>query len=189
MPSYSQMQQDYHKALIRRVMVVSGQGAINFGSDVTIRYIKEQLEQNGLRLDHEYIAKIKNKILAERIKRIEKGTRKITRDDLAALLSVNLTALYEIIYSKAKPNDKISAMKEVRETYLAIYEKESTLNAFATNVSNAVPRFQVTDAKLLAIVDAMIAMNVLPKQIYGIPDKTSDSGNLPGPVSPAGSGG
>ena len=186
--AYSDIQQEYHKSLIQKVMVVSGKGAINFGTDVSLRYIQQQLEENGMRLDLMYIAKIKNRILADRIKRNERGMRKITKDDLAELLAVNLTALYEIIYSKAKPSDKIAAMKEVRETYLAIYEKESTLMAFTKNVTEALPQFQVTDVKLIAIVDAMVGMKVLPKQIYAIPDKDRNGANLPGPGNTEGSG-
>ncbi len=171
MPSYSAEAQALHIAYIRRIMLIKGTGLSNRGRDVSVLEIQRQLAENNLMLDYAYITKLKRKIMSERVKNVDAYTREQLKRDLTHVLTAHLETAYEILHSKrAKDSDKVAAMRELRETYCAIYDRTIDLKSFEENMKTSLPAanptFVISEPKLIAVVDAMIRFGVLPSQSH-----------------------
>ena len=172
MAAYSDEQEAYHISLIRKILIAKGRGFIQRGKDLSVLEVMRQLEDNGVMLSRIYVTKLKNKILRERTIRVERETRELLNKQLTELLAINLEEAYNIIYSKRSSNfEKIAAMREIRETYVQIYDKKTQLADFLEDIKTikpeANPAYQISEPKLIAVVDAMVRFNLLPKQANG----------------------
>ena len=153
---YSDEQRAVHVAQIRKIQTASGQG-LNTPS----RYIVEQLKANGYDLGQPYVLRIIKKIAAQYAGYTERRTMDQMRIELEKNLSVHLEQLYAIIFSnKSKPSDKISAMREARETYESVYSKRQAMEQLRADLMvklpQADPQYLISEARLKEVVDSMI---------------------------------
>lgn len=116
MPRKTQEQEQFYISNIRKLISVE--------HSMPLREMQHQLEQNGLRLDMDYINRLRNKILRERTHRAD---RKILSSALAAFEDV-LTETSKIAWQIALSNqstrkERIAALKEIRESHKDIFDK------------------------------------------------------------------
>lgn len=147
-------------ALVRRVMVIKGHR-------VSVLEIQRQLEENGKRFDWHYINKLKKKIEAERIKRIDYTTKNEFYNQFADAMAESMQQAYAIIYSKtSRKGEIIAALKEVRETYIALFNAKADLGFFERNLGTVSfrPEMTLSQKKVAELVETMIRFHVLPDQ-------------------------
>jgi len=119
MPAYSEEKKNQFMEYIRRLLVMS--------PNISILSIQESLEKSkGIRLDKDYIHKLRNKIFAERANRYNYYTIKKLLPEYSDEIEIIKSRLWSILNNKdAEDRDKIRALSEIRNS------SKDLLNAMA----------------------------------------------------------
>ena len=115
---YSKEKQQEHISQIRRILVIK--------PDSTIFEVKEALMRQGkpLSLDKDYINKLVNKITKERAKRIDRYTIGVVLANFQDEVIELKKRLWIIIVNReSSEKDKISAIRELRNSSKDIFDK------------------------------------------------------------------
>lgn len=116
MPELSPKTKHYHRERVRSLMVQQ--------PTISIEGIRRHLELQGLSLSRHYLASLVKAIHTERIKRADTWTLNLAlasfQDAMAEIARVG----WEIANDKFAPGrDRAAALREVRESYNAMFEK------------------------------------------------------------------
>jgi hypothetical protein len=116
MPAVSLKTKHYYRERIRSIMVQNPQ--------TSIEGIKQRLELQGLVLDRHYVGKLVNEIYTERARRADTWALNHALSSFQDAMSEIARIGWEIINDPmAKNQDRVMAMREVREAYNTSFEK------------------------------------------------------------------
>jgi hypothetical protein len=116
MPELSPKTKQYHKQRVRSLMVQQ--------PTITILGMQKWLEHDGLHLDRGYIASLCRGIQTERIKRSETWTLNAALASLQDSMLEIVRVAWEIVNDPmAKNQDRVMAMREIRESHNLVFEK------------------------------------------------------------------
>ena len=143
----SQDQIELYKSAIRTELV----------RDVRITAIEigNRLEKQGMKLDRHYIAKLRDKILAERAKKIDRRTELELRNEFFDVIRETMRRMFDILVNPyAYDADKIAAAKEIRESYTQMLGGKADLAIIRGDIviNN---NYNLPDTKRVAIVEAL----------------------------------
>mgnify|MGYP001198642733 CR=1 FL=1 len=116
MPLVAKDRQDFYKARIRALLSVDHQA--------THVQLLEKLRVEGIILDREYLSKLVGKVLRERIKRADRQTLNFA----LAAFEDTMTEVVRVAWSIAtdpfaRKQDRVAALREIRESHNAVFEK------------------------------------------------------------------
>ncbi len=136
-----------------------------------LREMQHQLEQNGIRLDMDYINRLRDKILRERAQRAD---RQILSSSLAAFEDV-LTETTKIAWQIALSNqstrkERIAALKEIRESHNDLFDKLFDSGVFdrKLGVIEHQPKAPITLEQRAQLIETMIRWGIIkPAEEHG----------------------
>jgi hypothetical protein len=146
MPAISKDRQELYKSRIRAIVSVNHQ--------LTNNEISDLLERDGIHLDRDYLSKLLRKVYQERTKRADRQTLNYA----LAAFEDTMTEVVRVAWSIAKDpsarkQDRVAALREVREAHKDVFEKLfdagvferklGTLDAVVRNTPLAPERKQV----------------------------------------------
>ena len=174
MPSVAKEKQQYHLSKIRSLIA----------EDHQIEYVElvQRLDDRfGMKLDREYVTKLAKKLYAERARRADRYT-------LSAALAAfqdTMTQVVRVAWSiandpSAKNQDRVMALKEIRESNNIVFDKlfdagvfERKLGSIDANIRNA----PIPEGRDRAIASVFENWRLMPPQgcevignIYGNPE-------------------
>lgn len=101
---------------IRKLMVMR--------HDMPVLEMQRQLEDNNIRLDWHYIAKLREKVIRERISRMDRKILDYALSGFEDSMLEIVVQLWQIATSaKSKTGEKIYALAELRKTYDLAFDK------------------------------------------------------------------
>ncbi len=116
MPALSTKTKHYYRERIRSILVQNPQ--------TSIEGITQRLEQQGLKLDRHYVGKLVGEIHVERAKRADTWTLNLALASFQDAMSEIARVGWEIANDQMAPGrDRAAALREVRESYNAMFEK------------------------------------------------------------------
>lgn len=109
MPAYSKIKKEEHTGLIRRLLAIDPM--------MTTREIRWHLEGNGLRLDRDYIAKLRDKIFRRRSQRLRRDMLARLMEEYSGTLVKTDKIAWRIVFSPTSSDrDKLTAIGEIRKS-------------------------------------------------------------------------
>jgi hypothetical protein len=116
MPAISKDKQEFYKSRIRAIVSVEHQ--------ITLVQILDKLAQEGIHLDRDYLSKLANKVYQERTKRADRQTLNYA----LAAFEDTMTEVVRVAWSIAndpfaRKQDRVAALREVREAHKDVFEK------------------------------------------------------------------
>jgi arginine repressor len=163
MPRISHDQKQFYKAKIRGLLARDHQ--------MTQRAIQERLKEEGLDLDRTYLGSLMNAIYAERTKRADT----MMLNYALAAFEDTMTEVVRVAWSiatdpSARKQDRVAALREIREAHKDVFEKLfdagvferklGTLDAVVRNTPLAPERKKV-------IQDVFQNWGLIPPQLDG----------------------
>jgi hypothetical protein len=117
LPSVAKEKQSYHLSKLRSLRAEDHQ--------IEFEELCAQLDQRyGLKLDRHYVTKLAKKLYAERAKRADRYTLNATLTAFQDTMTQVVRVAWSIANDPfAKNQDRIAALKEVREANNAVFEK------------------------------------------------------------------
>jgi arginine repressor len=116
MPRISQEQKQYYKSRIRSVIAQS--------PAITHRALQERLKADGLELDREYVGTLLKSIQVERVKRLNTLTLNYALSAFQDVMLEISAVAWEIANDQfARKQDRVMALREVREAHKDMFEK------------------------------------------------------------------
>lgn len=155
MPRQSDEQVELYKAAIREELV----------RDVRITSIElvKRLQAKGIMIrDRQYAAKLRDKILTERIKRIDRRTELELRNEYFDVMRETMRRMFDILTDPFEySHNKIAAAKEIRETYVQMLGGKADLAMLRGDIviNN---NFHLPEAKRAEVVEALERFGFLP---------------------------
>ncbi len=136
-----------------------------------LREMQHQLEQNSIRLDIDYIGRLRDKILRERAQRAD---RQVLSSSLAAFEDV-LTETTKIAWQIALSNqstrkERIAALKEIRESHNDLFDKLFDSGVFdrKLGVVEHRPKLSLTLEQKAQLLETMVRWGIIrPIEEYG----------------------
>lgn len=116
MPAISKDKQDFYKSRIRAIVSVEHQ--------ITLVQLLDKLGVEGIHLDRDYLSKLANKVYQERSKRADRQTLNYA----LAAFEDTMTEVVRVAWSiandpSARKQDRVAALREVREAHKDVFEK------------------------------------------------------------------
>ena len=116
MPAISKDRQELYKSRIRALVSVNHQ--------LTNNEISDLLEREGIHLDRDYLSKLLRKIYQERTKRADRQTLNYA----LAAFEDTMTEVVRVAWSiatdeYARKQDRVAALREIREAHKDVFEK------------------------------------------------------------------
>ena len=154
MPAKSQEHVELYKSAIRSELV----------RDVRITGVElvKRLDAQGFHLDREYATKLRDKILRERMKKIDRRTEMQLRNEFFDVIQETMRRMFDILVNPYSLDaDKIAAAKEIREAYTQMLGGKADLAIIRGDIviNN---NYQLPPAKRTAVVEALERFGYLP---------------------------
>lgn len=116
MPAISKDKQEFYKSRIRAIVSVEHQ--------ITLVQLLDKLAQEGIHLDRDYLSKLANKVYQERTKRADRQTLNYA----LAAFEDTMTEVVRVAWSiatdeHAREQDRVMALREIREAHKDVFEK------------------------------------------------------------------
>jgi hypothetical protein len=116
MPAIAKDRQEFYKSRIRAIVSVDHQ--------ITHMQILDKLAEDGIHLDRQYLSKLVAKVYQERTKRADRQTLNYA----LAAFEDTMTEVVRVAWSiandpSARKQDRVAALREVREAHKDVFEK------------------------------------------------------------------
>ena len=116
MPAISKDKQEFYKSRIRAIVSVEHQ--------ITLVQILDKLAKEGIHLDRDYLSKLANKVYQERTKRADRQTLNYALAAFEDTMTEVVRVAWSIANDKsARKQDRVMALREVREAHKDVFEK------------------------------------------------------------------
>jgi hypothetical protein len=116
MPTISKDRQELYKSRISAIVSVNHQ--------LTNNEISELLERDGIHLDRDYLSKLPRKVYQERTKRADRQTLNYALAAFEDTMTEVVRVAWSIANDKtARKQDRVMALREVREAHKDVFEK------------------------------------------------------------------
>jgi hypothetical protein len=151
-----------YRARIRRLMVVQ--------HSISLRDIQKKLDTDGLHLDLHYIGKLRNKIVAERARRIDRYTLNSALSAFEDIMTQVMETGWEIAMDKRNEGrDRAAGLEIVRKASNDAFDKLFDAGVFDRKLGTVGVEFRnkpLTAEALAEIVDTFRRHGKLPKKIH-----------------------
>ena len=116
MPAISKDKQEFYKSRIRAIVSIQHQ--------ITLVQLLDKLAEEGIHLDRDYLSKLANKVYQERTKRADRQTLNYA----LAAFEDTMTEVVRVAWSiatdpSARKQDRVAALREIREAHKDVFEK------------------------------------------------------------------
>ena len=112
----SKENENYYISLIRRLIVIDHR--------MTVRELREHLLENSVKLEDDYIYKLRNKIYRQRAMQADRVTLNMALGKFADALSETTKQAWQIAVDKTvDKRTRVAALKEVREAEKDLFDK------------------------------------------------------------------
>lgn len=154
-PSHSQL--EIYKTAIRAELIRDAR--------IPVIQLQKRLDEQGLHFEIHYLCKLRDKVLAERIKYIDRRTENELKNEYFDVLRETMKKMFDILTDPFEySHNRIAAAKEIRETYAQMLGGKADLAIIRGDIviNN---NYNLPDAKRKAIVDTLEQFEYLEK--YG----------------------
>ncbi len=162
MAAKSKEQEMEYRAQIRRVMVMR--------HNIPLRDIQKELDSEGLHLDLNYIGKLRNKIVAERARRVDRYTINNALAVFEDIMTNVMETGWEIALDKRNEGrDRSSALEVIRKASNDAFDKLFDAGVFDRKLGTVGVEFRnkpLTAEALAEIVDTFRRHGKLPQKIH-----------------------
>lgn len=114
MPKISHDNKQFYKSKIRSLLAMD--------HSMSARELVQQLEENGIHLDQKYARKLRDEIDREKTLRTDRKLLNYALSSIEDTLTETIRLAWQIALNSArKPNDRISAMREIRKAHVELF--------------------------------------------------------------------
>jgi arginine repressor len=173
MPRISQEQKQYYKSRIRSVLAQS--------PAITQVALQARLKADGLDLDRWYLASLLKSIQAERVKRLDTLTLNYALSSFQDVMMEISAVAWEIANDEfARKQDRVMALREIREAHNLIFEKLFDAGVFERKLGTldaTIRNTPLPDERKQAIRSVFENWGLLPapKEDAGTPQPTPET--------------
>jgi len=171
MPALSKDKQEFFKSRIRSIVSVEHQ--------ITLVQLLDKLAQEGIHLDRDYLSKLANKVYQERTKRADRQTLNYA----LAAFEDTMTEVVRVAWSiatdpSARKQDRVAALREIREAHKDVFEKLFDAGVFERKLGTldaVVRNTPLTPERKKVIQDVFGNWGLIPPQLDGGTTKPATS--------------
>ena len=131
---------------------------------ITATELCARLDVQGFKLERHYVAKLRDKVLAERQKHFTNRTPDSLKAEYRDLLRETMKRMWDIMINPYEySHNRIAAAKEMREAFDKYINMDADMGVLKGVFTTPNAGYVISDPRLVAAVDAMIRFNLLPK--------------------------
>ena len=136
--------------------------------EMSLREMQEQLAQNNINIDINYLGRLRNKHLNARAHRIDRTAQKQALAQINDAMTETKRRMWPILLSKTSTNnEKIAAAAEIRDTYRFVYSLMQEAGIFDKKLGTIDVEVKVkaeTDPRVARLVQSIESLWLPPKK-------------------------